>query len=278
MSSPAASETNSELLRRCQEFLAQREPRPKEYHEIEDKLAFLPLRPDTKWGFVIVRAVYGPSSDAPWAQMLELLRAEISESLTEADHLELLSRHEMTIIEDEATLAGADSSSAAAYAARRAFRAWVADDLPQQLSDDYLEKLGGLAQVREQLLSNTKHHANHPLGIMPPRWRYCIFVDQDCLRSLEGGPEEPELKDPALKILNADWDGEEAEVPNEEFTQAWDGGETNDDYEDVGRMWMDMTDYAAKYTQLTSAFGWEEYYERPQKDYLEATRSLRDLL
>ena len=151
MSSPAASETNSELLRRCQEFLAQREPRPKEYHEIKDKLAFLPLRPDIKWGFVIVRAVYGPLSDAPWAQMLELLRAEISESLTEADHLELLSRYEMTIIEDEATLAGADLSSAAAYAARRAFRAWVADNLPQQLSDDYLEKLGGLVQVREQL-------------------------------------------------------------------------------------------------------------------------------
>lgn len=40
---------------------------------------------------------------------------------------------------------------------------------------------------------------------------------------------------------------------------------------------MDMTDYAAKYNQLTSAFGWEEYYERPQKGYVEATRSFRDL-
>ncbi|EUC27405.1 hypothetical protein COCCADRAFT_111795 [Bipolaris zeicola 26-R-13] len=277
MSSTAASETNSEVLRRCQEILAQQESSPKEYHEIEDKLALTPLQPDTKWGFVIVRAVYGPSSDAPWAQILQLIRAEISESLTKADQSELLSRHEMTIIEDEAMLAGADSSGAAAYAARRAFRAWVADDLPQQLPDNYLEELGGLTQFREQLLINTKHHADNPLSIMPPRWRYCIFVDQHCLRSLEGGPKEPELKDPALKILTTDWDGEVTEVPAEKFTEDWDGGETNDDHEDVGWMWIDMTDYAPKYTQLTSAFGWEEYHERPQRDYVETTRSFHDL-
>jgi hypothetical protein len=76
------------------------------------------LLPDTNWGFVIVRAVYGPSSDVVRAQMLELLRDTVSEELTEADQLELLSRHEITIIEDEATLAGADS-----FAARRAFLA-----------------------------------------------------------------------------------------------------------------------------------------------------------
>jgi hypothetical protein len=267
MSSPAASETNAEVLRQLQEMITQQEPGPKQYHQIEDNLALSPFRLDTKWGFVIVRAVYGLSSDAAWAQMAELLRAEVSESLTEADQLELLSRHEMTIIEDEATLASADS-----YAARRAFRAWVADDLPQRLRDDYLEDLGGLTQVREQLLSNTTHNATHPASTMPPRWRYCIFVDQDCLRSLEGGSEEPELKDPALKLLSADWDREEAGVPTEEFTTDWDGGETDDDHEDVGWMYFDMTDYAAKYTQLTSAFGWEEYYERPQKGYVEATR------
>jgi hypothetical protein len=94
MSSPATSETNAEVLRQLQEMIAQQEPGPKQYHQIEDNLArCYPLRPGTKWGFVIVRAVYGPSRDAAWAQMLELLRAEVSESLTEADQLELLSRH-----------------------------------------------------------------------------------------------------------------------------------------------------------------------------------------
>jgi hypothetical protein len=222
---------------------------PKQFHQIEDQLACSPILPDANWGFVIVRAVYGPSSDVAWAQMLELLRDTVSGELTEADQLELLSRHEITIIEDEATLAGADS-----FASRRAFLAWVAADLPQRLREEYREE-------------NTTHPATYIL----PRWRHCIFIDQECLRSLEGGPKDLENKDPALKILTIDFP-EEAGVPTEEFTRDWEGGETNDDHENVGWMYIDMTDYVGKYTDFTSGLGWEEHYERPQKGYVDATR------
>jgi hypothetical protein len=223
---------------------AQEPGHPKQFHQIEDQLARSPILPDTNWGFVIVRAVYGPSSDVAWAQMLELLRDTVSEELTEADQLELLSRHEITIIEDEATLAGADS-----FAARRAFLAWVAADLPQRLREEYREE-----------------NMTHPATYMPPRWRYCICVDQECLRSLEGGPEDLEDKDPALKLLTIDFP-EEAGVPTEEFTTDWEG-----DHENVGWMYIDMTDYVGKYSQFTSVFGWEEFYERPYKGYMDATR------
>jgi hypothetical protein len=267
MSSAASLET-AEVLRRLQEEMALQGPRdPTQYHRTEASLAHPYLRPDTKWGFVIVRAVYGPSSDAPWAQLLELFRASVSETLRLEDQLELLPRHEITIIEDEATLAGTDS-----YAARRAFRAWVAADLPQRLRDDCLEELGGLSQVRDKLLSNDAHNApntTHPASIVPPRWQYCIFVDQDCLRSVEKGPEDPKLKDPALKILTTDWELQEVEVPTEEFTRDWDGGETDDGAEEVGWMYMDMTDYVAVYDRLTRAYAWQEYYERPYKSYVE---------
>jgi hypothetical protein len=238
------------MLSPAQEPIAQQEPgHPKQFHQIEDQLARSPILPDTNWGFVIVRAVYGPSSDVAWAQMLELLRDTVSEELTEADHLELLSRHEITIIEDKATLAGADS-----FAARRAFLAWVAADLPRRLRKEYREE-----------------NTTHPATDMPPRWRYCIFVDQECLRSLEVGPEDLEDKDPALKLLTIDFP-EEAGVPTEEFTRDWEDGETNDDHENVGWMYIDMTDYVGKYSQFTSVFGWEEFYERPQKGYVDATR------
>ncbi|KAF2131241.1 hypothetical protein P153DRAFT_394602 [Dothidotthia symphoricarpi CBS 119687] len=267
MSSADSLET-AEVLRRLQEDMALRRPRsPKQYHCTEDSLAHSDLRPNTQWGFVIVRAVYGPSSDAPWAQLLELFRANVSETLRLEHHLELLPRHEITIIEDEATLAGADS-----YAARRAFRAWVAADLPQRLRDDCLEELGGLTRVRDKLLSNDAHSARnttHPASIVPPRWEYCLFVDQDCLRSVEKGPEDPDLKDPALKILTTDWELEEVEVPTEEFTRDWDGGETDNGAEEVGWMYMDMTDYVAVYDRLISIFAWHEYYERPYKSYVE---------
>jgi hypothetical protein len=109
--------------------------------------------------------------------------------------------HEMTIIEDEATLASANS-----YAARRAFRAWVAADLPQRLRDECLETLGGLAQVHAKLIGNDEYNTPntiHPTRIVPPRWQYCIFVDHDCLRSVEKGPKDPDMQDPALKILTS---------------------------------------------------------------------------
>ncbi|KAH7065954.1 hypothetical protein BKA63DRAFT_168022 [Paraphoma chrysanthemicola] len=263
----------AEVLKQLQEDLALQGPRyPKQYHRTEESLAHFNLRPDTKWGFVIVRAVYGPSSDALWAQWLELFRTNVSETLRLDDHLELLPRHEITIIEDEATLAGADS-----YAARRAFRAWAATDLPQRLRNECLEEFGGLTQVRAKLLSNDEYNAPntiHPASVVPPRWQYCIFVDQDCLRSVEKGPEDPDMQDPALKILTTHFQPEEEEEeaePTEEFTRDWDGGETDDGAEDVGWMYMDMTDYVAVYDRLNDSFAWLEYYERPYKSYVDDT-------
>jgi hypothetical protein len=271
MSSPA-SPTNAQVPRQLQESLALQAPKyPKEFQCTADSLAQFGFKPDhIKWGFVVVRCVYGPASESPWAMMLELLRTSIAESLRLNNQIELLPHHEMTVIEDEATLTGADS-----YAARRAFRAWVAADLPPRLRDDRLEAYGGLTQVRAKLISNDAHWERmHPAGVAPPRWVYCIFIDQDCLRSLENGPEDPELQDPALKILTTDWKWDRGNVPTEEFTVDWDGGETDNDHEDVGWMYMDMTDYGVVYNRLTR-FGseWDHFYERPYKGYVDVVRS-----
>jgi hypothetical protein len=267
MSSAAALE-NAELLRQWKESLALDPLGQKEYDRTADSLAHSELKPDhTKWGFVIVRCVYGPASETPWAMMLELLRAHVEESLSLQDQVELLPHHEITTVEDEATLGGADS-----YAARRAFRAWVAADLPPRLHADRLKEYGGLAQARAKLLSNDAHAStNHPAAVMPPRWQYCIFIDQDCLRSLEKGPVEPELKEPALKILTTDWKWDGEESPTEEFvTMNWDGGQTDEEGEEVGWMYMDMLEYVDVYERLlSSVFAWHEYYERPYKGYVD---------
>ncbi|KAI8942911.1 hypothetical protein NX059_000950 [Plenodomus lindquistii] len=175
------------------------------------------------------------------------------------------------MLEDEATLAGADS-----FAARRAFRAWIAADLPPQLCDDYLEDMGEVAHVRDKLSSNDAHCAPngtpHPASAIPLRWQYCIFVDQDCLRSVEKGAGDPDMQDPALKILTTDWTPDEGvEVPIEEFTRDWDGGETDDGAEEVGWMYMDMLEYVAVYDRLLDVFAWHGYYKRPYKSYVEDT-------
>jgi hypothetical protein len=76
---------------------------------------------------------------------------------------------------------------------------------PPRLHTDRLQEYGGLMQARDKLLSNDAHAGtNHPASGVPLRWQYYIFIDQDCLRSLEKEPVDPELKDPALRILTTD--------------------------------------------------------------------------
>jgi hypothetical protein len=265
--SSAAFHEASETLKKLNEELARMPPKhPKEYHDIDASLTNPAMRPDAPWGFVIVRTVYDASSEAPWAQLLELLRSKIKRTLKREDQTYLLLRHELTVIEDKATLAGADS-----YAVRRAFRAWVAEDLPPLLDNEELEKFGGTTQVRAKLLSNDGHdtpNTVHPVRLVPPRWQFCLFVDEDCVRSLNASMISP-YPDPALKILTTDWELDRAESATEVFTTDWDGGETDNDCEDVGWMYMDMSGYVPLYAGLVTPFNWYEYHQRPYKGYVD---------
>ncbi|KAI8934260.1 hypothetical protein NX059_009003 [Plenodomus lindquistii] len=130
--------------------------------------------------------------------MLDHLRSNVAHSLALADQTDLLPHHELTVIEDEATLSDADP-----HTVRRVFCTWVAEDLPHRLCE--ADRLGGTAQIRAKLISNTLKGVAHRL---PPRWNFCIFVDGECLRSLDA-------KFPAVKILVRNWEGEEEEAQSE---------------------------------------------------------------
>lgn len=264
----AAHREALEALEKCRAEMALWEPgRLQAYRSTKDSFANSYLRPGAPWGFVIVRAVYGPSTDAPWTKMLELLRSDVADSLAFENQIELLPRYQLTVIEDEATLAGADS-----YAVRRAFRAWVSEDLLQHLRDDEIERCGGTAQVRDKLRGNDRHHeatAMHPAALVPPRWQYCIFVDADCLRSLDMSSDF-KYQDPAFKILTTDFKQSEEPVVTEEFTTDWDGGETDNDHEDVGWQYMKMSDYVQTYdSSIADPWSWEHFYQRPEKSWVD---------
>ena len=260
-----ANQEAAAVLKQLKERMALSGPKyPKEYHEIDESLAHPYLRPGAPWGFVIIRAIYGPSSDAPWAKMLELLRLNVREELTLSDQADLLVHHELTVLEDEATLAGADS-----YAVRRTFRAWVAGNLPQRLTDSTITEYGGTEKIRDKLRSNEAHFkvgSMHPATSVPPRWQFCIFVDADCLCSLDMGLDF-EAQDPALKILTTDWELAEESTSTEEFTHDWDGGETDNDSEMVGWMYIEMSDYVPKYASLVRAADWYDFSQRPNKSW-----------
>jgi len=198
---------------------------PKEFDPIVEGIGQHDILPGAPWGFVVFRTVYGPDSDAPFIRMLGLLR-EMEETLSYYGQQYLMKHHELTVIEDEKTLSGADS-----HTVRDAFRAWVADDLTPRLKDT--ERWGGQAEVRKILRSdipvgdphwNAERH--HPATCMPTRWQFCLFVDENCLRSLNESADPP---GPHVKILNTDWKGDRSV----NIAEGWEDGETDEEMEDV---------------------------------------------
>ncbi|OAL43792.1 hypothetical protein IQ07DRAFT_287872 [Pyrenochaeta sp. DS3sAY3a] len=230
-----------------------------DYKALPDSLSNSHLQPGAPWGFVVVRAVYGASSDSAWTQMLDHLCSSVAEALELNGDSVLLQKFELTSIQDEAKLNGADS-----HAARRAFRAWVADDLPPRLRAEYLEQYGGTTQVRAKLLSNDPWHDNHPVERVPPRWQYCLFVDEDCLRSLSHSSQSP-----TVKFLTTNWEPESTGAPTETFTHDWIGGATDSGTEDVGWMFLDVDSIVHAYDRCIDPYNWDIFYERPYKSWLD---------
>jgi hypothetical protein len=171
--------------------------------------------------------------------------------------------HELTVIEDEESLSGADS-----HTVRDAFRAWVADDLTPRLKST--ERWGGQEEVRRILRSNTpvgdpywNAERYHPAMCMPTRWQFCLFVDENCLRSLDASADQP---GPHVKLLNTDWKGDRSV----NIAEGWEDGETDDETEDVGWMYMDVLEHVEAYRDLMDSYTWWEMpmYERPYVGFI----------
>jgi hypothetical protein len=224
---------------------------PKEYDEIETSLndGFLP--PDAPWGFVVYRTVYGADSDGPWVRMLSRLRSAVPEALSSADQTNLLPRHQMTVIEDKQRLAGADP-----HTVRHLFRAWVADDLTPQLYDIDAAAYEGRAAVHAKLLSNDIYDETHPLLSIPPRWNFCLFVDQTCLRDLDAGNAAWNL---CIMLLTTNWQ----EDRFAKVAKGWADGETDELMEEVGWMHINVIEYVRWYSLLVAGSGWMTFYQRP---------------
>lgn len=258
----SVEERHAEIMNRESSDEATARRRPMELDCIVEGFMDANLQPGAPWGFVVFRTVYGPESDAPFARMMEQLR-DIDETLLGYEQQYLAPHYELTVIEDEKTLAGADS-----HTVRDAFRAWVADDLTPRFKDT--EKWGGEAEVHRMLRSNVpmsdpswrnSPYPYHPATCMPARWLFCLFVDEICLRSLDGANEYPHVK-----LLNVDWAGDRAV----NVAEGWEDGETDDENADVGWMYMDVTEHVESYRNFMDPCSWWEVplYQRPYKGFI----------
>jgi hypothetical protein len=247
------------------------------YENIYASTCHYMIRNHAPWGFAVVRTVYGAASDAPWSRILELLHSNVQDTLRFGMHNHFIPSHVLTVIENERELSGADSQKV-----RHAFRAWAAEDLVTRLRDKGHDGWGDTVQIRARNLVYHEGSDGLPLlAGLPPRWTYCLFVDEDCLRSLDVCREM--VGGTVVKILDTQWRQQdsaqwaqenEAEVTTP-WTEDWDGGETDDGVEDVGWMYMDISEYVHIYNQLTNIHWWDMLYERPTKCYVPAKNSLQ---
>jgi hypothetical protein len=223
------------------------------------------VKPDAPWGFVVYRAVYGKESDELWKRMLGLLRDTAAGYLPPNElrkPVGLDPQFELTVMEDEERFAGADS-----HTIREAFREWVADDLPPRVLNP--DREGGIDNIRAMIRSNNiretyEYTRNkeplHPWWKAPPRWCFCLLVDDICLRSLNRTDGHGEV----VKMVNLRFHKGRCES----IAEGWEDGETDDPQEDVGWMYTNAFSHKAWYQVLSDPSDWydEVWYWRPGRD------------
>jgi hypothetical protein len=234
------------------------------HHGLDEELgSYIPwsyVKSDAPWGFVVYRAVYGKESDELWKRMLRLLRDTVAGSLSLNDLKEpvkLDAPFELTVMDNEERFAGADS-----HTIREAFREWVADDLPPRVLNPDTE--GGIddirAMIRSNIIGEAHEEPSHPWHLAPPRWSFCLLVDDSCLRSLN----RADGFSPVVKMVNLRFPRGKCES----IAEGWEDGETDDPQEDVGWMYTYAHSYEAWYQVLSDPSNWDDevWYLRPEKE------------
>ncbi|RHZ60756.1 hypothetical protein CDV55_101619 [Aspergillus turcosus] len=214
--------------------------RSNEIASLDLYLSLFDLKPDVTWGFNIYRCSYG--NDKAWQRMLQLIDKNVRQSLEIEDAKDLYPRHKPVIVEDKENLEGATS-----HDVRDHFIAWVAEELPRVVSRPerfFAEEESNEAGLRREWTLGT-------------RYNFCLFVDDICMESLD------EMKLPVVKLLWGQWGPLEPHERNYAVHPEYEDGETDEDDEDVGWMYMSVIDYMGHYIRLNEYDWWYDLYARP---------------
>jgi hypothetical protein len=87
-------------------------------------------------------------------------------------------------------------------------------------------------------------------------------VDEAFFRSLDASIGSGS---PVIEVLTTDWQENRAAAATEVWTEDWEDGETDHEWEEIGWMYMDVMEYVVMYDRLVNPFEWHHYYERPYK-------------
>ena len=203
------------------------------------------LKPDTPWGMVVYRASYG--DDAAWEQILRLLLECLIEGLEISGRLDLLPRHRFNVVDDPSQFDGATPERV-----RKHFNKWV----PEELKRNWREP-----PMPDKLFSKVQLGERTELDHTGVRYNFCLLIDDICLESLD----ENLSGLPVAKLVSKHEPYVEDMEYEEETSCPWEGGMTDNEFENVGWMYKKVCDYVHIHDQLQQPddFYDEAYYRRP---------------
>ncbi|PPJ51966.1 hypothetical protein CBER1_10082 [Cercospora berteroae] len=185
---------------------------------------------EDKWGFVIYRCTY--SNDSDWQIFLDRYTHFMRNTLEFYNGLEIFDRLDITVIEDQQTLQGASSA-----AVREHFKAWSDEHYPERSNDPWYNN---------------------------QRVKYCICVDEACLRSVAKVAQYIRGRDRGGGFVDLVWknwvfskrEDEEGELEGREPI----GGVKA---KDVGFMHVTLDFVVGIWCHLRYEDVWEDEYRRP---------------
>ncbi|KAM3448369.1 hypothetical protein MY3296_007853 [Beauveria thailandica] len=207
------------------------------------------FKPDTPWGLVVYRTAYG--DDAAWRRMLDELQDPVTSLPYEpAPDPELYTRHRFEIMDDQSQFQGA-----AMQALRDTFSAWVVDEYRANLNEEHRPSV-------EEI------NVDMAISLDGARYNFFLVVDDICLESLDQacGPVVKLVQAAGHEGLDYSLSAEEIQErgPKEEDSE-WEGGLTENEFENVGWMYIETSDYAVFQEYLAEPENWEDVYLRPPK-------------
>ncbi|EFQ97702.1 hypothetical protein MGYG_00741 [Nannizzia gypsea CBS 118893] len=206
------------------------------------------LKQPTSWGFVVYRCSY--NNEDAWQAILQQLRDKIARSLELEEREDLLPRHEMILMDDRAKFNGATS-----HDIRDHFTSWVSDTLPDILVTP--PTVVTPTTESERQLTPVNHPHSEQSSDFGTRYNFCLFADDICLESIE------HMKAPVIKLLARDFGVRGPAERDYIIHPDYEDGETDNEEEDVGWMYLEVLDYVNVYDTLEEDDWWYELYRRP---------------
>ncbi|KAJ6177373.1 hypothetical protein N7485_004287 [Penicillium canescens] len=206
---------------------------------------YLKKKRDLPWGFAIYRCSY--KDESAWNRLLQYIEEQIKVSLECNKRMDLLPHHQLVINDDITKFNGATS-----HEIRDHFNAWVVDQLPQVVASP---------AVLERLRSDNSTDQLGPEYSLGARYNFCLFVDDFCLESIKY-INDPNF-DPMVKVLSGSWGNLTPREREYQIHPDWHDGETDDEFEMVGWMYIPMETYVWWYDALEEPADWDRHYLRP---------------